>query len=417
MTMAFLAKVIASETISECYKAICDNEGVTINPFVLENLERTTATRSFTLNLAGNRKQKGFPRLTDNDALALSKCLLNYPTLTGLDMGYHNISDEGAAYLAKLLEAQDMMLRSLDLTFNNIETNGAEVLASSLQGNSSLLSLRLSGNKIGRNGGLKLAGMLRVNMTLQELELGECDLEMHSMIDLSTALKNNTTLRSVDMSRALLFSLLEEWAVHFSKMLPVNSTLVELHLGKMGLTDTGMERLSEGLKLNHRLRYLDLRCNLVSRDGALHLSKVLKENCPLEVIDLSSNRIEDPGAEYLSEAICCEGSVLRELSVCRNNIGTRGLLSLAQALNDSSTLTHIYIWGNHLEEPVCQAFRELLSIGRLTPEQTDVRPYEVDGHVFLAELFHRLRKHLFFIDDNDQDAGSDPPQQQQSNTQ
>lgn len=42
-------------------------------------------------------------------------------------------------------------------------------------------------------------------------------------------------------------------------MLPVNSSLVELHLGKMGLTDTGMERLSEGLKLNHRLRYLDLR--------------------------------------------------------------------------------------------------------------------------------------------------------------
>ncbi|XP_032407931.1 leucine-rich repeat-containing protein 34 isoform X1 [Xiphophorus hellerii] len=367
---------------------------------------------NFTLNLAGNRKQKSFQRLSDNDVLALSKCLLNYRTLTGLDMGYNNISDEGAAYLAKLLEAQDTMLRSLDLTFNNIQTNGAEVLASSLQGNSSLLSLRLSGNKIGRKGGLNLAGMLRVNMTLQELELGECDLEMQSMIALSTALKNNTTLRSVDVSRALLFSLLEEWAVHFSKMLPVNNSLVELHLGKMGLTDTGMERLSEGLKLNHRLRYLDLRCNRVSRDGALHLSRVLKENSPLEVIDLSSNRIEDPGAEYLSEAICCKGSVLRELSVCRNNISTRGLLSLAGALSNSPTLTHIYIWGNHLEEPVCQAFRELLNTGRLAPEQTDVRPYEVDGHVFLAELFHHLRKHHFFIDVNEQNAGSDSPQNQ-----
>uniref|UniRef100_A0A3B3TYW7 Leucine rich repeat containing 34 n=1 Tax=Poecilia latipinna TaxID=48699 RepID=A0A3B3TYW7_9TELE len=282
----------------------------------------------------------------------------------------------------------------MDLGYNNISDEGA--------GNSSLLSLRLSGNKIGRNGGLDFAGMLRVNMTLQELELGECDLEMHGMIGLSTALKNNTTLRSVDVSRALLFSLLEEWAVHFSKMLPVNSSLVELHLGKMGLTDTGMERLSEGLKLNHRLRYLDLR-NRVSRDGALHLSKVLKGNSPLEVIDLSSNRIEDPGAEYLSEAICCEGSVLR-LSVCRNNISTSGLLSLAGALTNSPTLTHIYIWGNHLEEPVCQAFKELLNTGRLTPEQTDVRPYEVDGHVFLAELFHHLRKHLFFTDVNEQNA-------------
>uniref|UniRef100_A0A3P9P3W8 Leucine rich repeat containing 34 n=2 Tax=Poecilia reticulata TaxID=8081 RepID=A0A3P9P3W8_POERE len=408
--MAFLATVMAAEPIAECYKAICENEVIPINPFVLESLEKTTTTRNFTLNLAGNGKQQGFQRLTDSDVLVLSKCLLNYQTLTGLDLGYNNISDEGAAYLAMLLEAQDTMLRSLDLTFNNIESQGAEALASSLQSNSSLLSLKLSGNKIGRNGGLDLAGMLRVNMTLQELELGECDLEMQSMIGLSTALKNNSTLLSVDMSRALLFSLLEEWAVHFSKMLPVNSSLVELHLGKMGLTDTGMERLSEGLKLNHRLRYLDLRCNLVSRDGALHLSKVLKGNSPLEIIDLSSNRIEDPGAEYLSEAICCEGSVLRELSVCRNNISTCGLLSLSGALTNSPTLTHIYIWGNHLEEPVCQAFKELLDTGRLTPEQTDVRPYEVDGHVFLAELFHHLRKHLFFTDVDEEDAGSDSPQ-------
>lgn len=51
----------------------------------------------------------------------------------------------------------------------------------------------------------------------------------------------------------------EEWATHFSKMLAVNTSLVELHLGKMGLTDTGMERLAEGLKRNHTLRYLDLR--------------------------------------------------------------------------------------------------------------------------------------------------------------
>lgn len=50
----------------------------------------------------------------------------------------------------------------------------------------------------------------------------------------------------------------EEWAVHSSEMLAVNSSLLELHLGKMGMTDTGMKRLSEGLLLNHRLRYLDL---------------------------------------------------------------------------------------------------------------------------------------------------------------
>uniref|UniRef100_A0A3Q3LIM2 Uncharacterized protein n=1 Tax=Mastacembelus armatus TaxID=205130 RepID=A0A3Q3LIM2_9TELE len=263
----------------------------------------------------------------------------------------------------------------------------------SLQCNSSLLSLRLSGNKIGNRGAMHLASMLQVNNTLQELELADCDLATQSVIALAIVLKSNKTLCSVDISRPLLFSHQEEWAVHFSEMLAVNSRLVELHIGKMEMTDTGMERLSEGLRLNHSLRYLDLRCNRVTRDGVRHLAQVLKQNPTLEIIDLSSNRIEDEGAMYLSEAITWPGCGLRELSVNSNNIRTEGLLSLAQARKGATTLTNIYIWGNHLDEPVCQAFRELISSGRLLPEQTDVSVYEVDGQVFLAEVFQGLRRH------------------------
>lgn len=47
--------------------------------------------------------------------------------------------------------------------------------------------------------------------------------------------------------------------MHFAEMLVVNSGLLELHLGTMGLSDTGMERLCDGLQLNRSLRYLDLR--------------------------------------------------------------------------------------------------------------------------------------------------------------
>lgn len=91
-----------------------------------------------------------------------------------------------------------------------------------------------------------------------------------------------------------------------------------------------------------------------------------------------------------------------------------GLLSLAQARKADTSLTHIYIWGNHLGEPVCQvtltahitsavscllialppqAFAELMSSGRLLPQQTDVSAYDVDGHVFLAEVSNSLRRH------------------------
>lgn len=44
-----------------------------------------------------------------------------------------------------------------------------------------------------------------------------------------------------------------------AQMLVVNKTLRELHMGKHGMTDTGVERLCEALKMNFSLRYLDLR--------------------------------------------------------------------------------------------------------------------------------------------------------------
>lgn len=122
-------------------------------------------------------------------------------------------------------------------------------------------------------------------------------------------------------------------------MLAVNSSLLELRLGMAGITDTGVERLAEGLLLNHSLRYLDLRwyrqkqppdpetgamiqdlrgyvalcfhSNSVSCDGARYLAKLLRRNPTLDVLDLSFNRIQDDGAVQLSAALSSPGCGLR----------------------------------------------------------------------------------------------------------
>ncbi|TKS87345.1 Leucine-rich repeat-containing protein 34 [Collichthys lucidus] len=259
---------MATANISACHAAVCAEYAIKINPHVSDVLEKTTDTKCVTLELRGNHRLSCVQRLDNRDVLALSKCLRSSTCVTGLDVSYNNITDEGVGHLADLLQC-----------------------------NSTLLSLRLSGNKIGNTGAMHLASMLQATQ---------------SVIAFAIALKSNRTLRSVDISRPLLFSHQEEWAVHFSEMLLLNSSLVELHLGKTGMTDTGMERLTEGLRLNRSLRYLDLRCNRVTRDGVRHLAETLKQNPTLEVIDLSSNRIEDEGAVYLSEAVAWPGCVLRD---------------------------------------------------------------------------------------------------------
>ncbi|XP_075996614.1 leucine-rich repeat-containing protein 34-like [Genypterus blacodes] len=381
---------MAPKTFSEVYIAVCAQHEMSPNPAVLEALRRS-AEPNFTLKLTGNNRLRRIQRLNDRDVLALAQSLRSRDQLTGLHLGYNLITDKGVRHLAALMK--ESALSSLNLMYNQIQADGAQVLAESLQCNSSLLALSLSGNKLGNTGAMHIASALQVNNTLQEVQLADCDLGTQSVIAFTIALKSNTCLHCVDISRPLLFSHQEEWAEHCGLMLQVNCSLVELHLGKMGLSDSGLQRLTAGLQLNHSLRYLDLSCNLLSCDAAQLVAELLQQNATLHILDLSSNHIQDEGAENLSQALTRPGCSLTELSVCRNSIGTDGLLSLAQAVKVNSTLTHMYIWGNQLEEePVGLVFRELISSGRLPPEQTDVSAYEVDGQVLLAEVFQRLRR-------------------------
>ncbi|MBN3298559.1 LRC34 protein, partial [Amia calva] len=287
-------------------------------------------------------------------------------------------------------------LQYLNLMGNDIEASGAEAIAKALHCNATLMKLQMTANKMGNKGAMHFAAMLQINSSLEELDVGDCDLDTQSLIAFAIVLNNNRNICVINLSRPLLYSQQEETTVHMAHMLKVNQHLKELHLGKHEMKDFGVERLSETLSFNGTLRYLDLHCNSITRDGAKCLSELLKQNTPLEILDLSSNRIEDDGAIYLSEAIALYNTNLKALSIPGNNIGTQGLVSLAKAMRVNSTLSHIYIWGNKLEEPTCVAFCSIIESGRLPQENTDVAPYRVEGRTHLSELFHGLRRHYYW---------------------
>uniref|UniRef100_A0AAV2L201 Leucine-rich repeat-containing protein 34 n=2 Tax=Knipowitschia caucasica TaxID=637954 RepID=A0AAV2L201_KNICA len=393
--------------LAEVYHTFCAENQIKTNSHVSDVFGKTLPSENV-VKLSGNNRLNPVQRLDDADAHALSKCLLNNKDVTALDLSYNNITDEGANHMSELLQ-RGKSLHFLDLTFNNIGEKGAQRFSQSLQSNEKLLSLTLSGNKVMNAGAMSLAHLLQVNNTLQVLRLAGCELDTQSVIAFAIALKSNSTLRCLDLSRPLLCGEQEEWAVHFAHMLAENQSLLELHLGTMGIMTSGMERLSKGLLFNYSLKYLDLRCNRVTRDDVRPLVDVLLRNgSTLEMLDLSSNQIKDQGAVCLSQALVSPNCSLKELSLCSNNIDSEGLLSLAEALTLNSTLTHLYIWGNRFQEPVCLAFRDLIENGRLHPDHTDVRAYEVDDHVFLAQVFQTLRRQFYEPKNNTDHISSEP---------
>ncbi|XP_032978587.1 leucine-rich repeat-containing protein 34 isoform X2 [Rhinolophus ferrumequinum] len=335
-------------SLQEHYNNLCKEKSKKINPFILHILqgvdeEIEQGLEGITLNVAGNNRLIPVERVTGDDFWILSKVLEKNPYINGLDVRYNLLRDVGAYYAAKLLQKQYNLIY-LNLMFNDIGTEGGDLIAKALYKNVTLKYLRMTGNKIENEGGMSFAAMLQINSSLEKLDLGDCDLGMQSVIAFATVLTQNQKIKGINLNRPILYGEQEESTVHLSHMLKENHCLVELHMSKHDMRNGGMKQLCDALYLNKSLRYLDVSC----------------------------------------------------LSVVSNNIEGEGLVALSQSVKTNLILSNIYIWGNKFDEATCVAYSELIQMGCLKPGNTDVEPYVVDGHVYLAEVSNGLKKHYYW---------------------
>ncbi|XP_057401046.1 leucine-rich repeat-containing protein 34 isoform X1 [Balaenoptera acutorostrata] len=394
--------------LQEYYYELCMEKSQEIKPFILHILQEVDeeiekGLVGITLNVAGNCHLMPVERVTGEDFWILCRILKNNPYInasihlcsSGLDVRYNLISDVGVSYAAKLLQKQHNLIY-LNLMFNDIGPEGGELIAKALHKNTTLKHLRMTGNKIENKGGMFFAAMLQINSSLEKLDVGDCDLGMQSVIAFATVLTQNQTIKGLNLNRPILYGEQEESTVHLGHMLKENQCLVELHMCKHDIKNCGMKQLCDALYLNRSLRYLDVSCNKITQDGMVCLANVLKSNTTLEVIDLSFNRIENAGANYLSDALASHNRTLKALSVVSNNIEGEGLVALSQSMKTNPTLSNIYIWGNKFDEATRVAYSDLIHMGRLKSDNTDVEPFVVDGHVYLAEVSNGLKRHYYW---------------------
>ncbi|XP_023609674.1 leucine-rich repeat-containing protein 34 isoform X2 [Myotis lucifugus] len=358
------------DSLWQLYIYLCMEKSQRVNDFILQKLKGVDEDI-----------EKGSRRITLN--------------LAGLDVRYNLISDAGLYYAAKLLQKQHNLIY-LNLMFNDIGPKGGELIAKALHKNTTLKYLRMTGNKVENKGGMCFAAMLQMNSSLEKLDLGDTDLGMQSVIAFATVLTQNQTIKAINLNRPILYGEQEESTVHLGHMLKENHSLITLHMSKHDVKNSGLKQLCDALYLNRSLRYLDVSCNKITHDGMVFLADVLKSNTTLEVIDLSFNRIENAGANSLSETLASHNRSLKALSIVSNNIEGEGLVALSQSMKTNATLSNIYIWGNKFDEATCVAYSNLIKMGRLKPDDTDVQPYEVDGRVYLSEVSNGLKRHYYW---------------------
>ncbi|XP_064419082.1 NACHT, LRR and PYD domains-containing protein 3-like, partial [Latimeria chalumnae] len=208
-----------------------------------------------------------------------------------------------------------------------------EDLSSVLSTNSSLTLLNLIGNNLGVSGVKRLsAGLRNPNCKLQNLWLEQCGLTAGCCEDLSSVLSTNSSLTELDL---MLNNLGDSGVKCLSAGLrDPNCKLQKLLLWGCGLTAGCCEDLSSILSTNSSLMVLDLSDNYLGDSGVKRLSAGLRDpNCKLQTLRLRDCDLTAGCCEDLSSVLSTNLSLM-ELDLGHYKLGDSGVKRLSTGLRD-----------------------------------------------------------------------------------
>ena len=330
----------------------------------------------------------------------------NPKQLTGweFDMESNDIHDEGAAYIAKVLQSSHVM-NSLDLHHNKIGGRGLQSICQALITNTSLVELNLSTCKlvISEENGPVVSEMLQRNKTLEVLKLSDNpDISDTGIFYIAEGLQKNTSLNTLEMShinekggKALATAIATNTSLRWNElylynleitedsgpswvdMLQQNTYLESISISLSPPSDIGLSFIAEGLQKHTSLKTLHLRFSEITSVGAMYLSKMLmvnksltlfdisdspigneglahlaeslKQNKTLEDLDIDCCNITDTGVASLTDALCTNNS-LTSLIMSKNPIGDKGVAHLAESLKQNKTLKDLNIQGCNITD-------------------------------------------------------------------
>ena len=209
----------------------------------------------------------------------------------------------------------------------------------------SLVQLKFPSNFILSNDGVvAFSEYLKINTTLIELDMGRNDITYKGASRLAEAIKVNTALQSLNISYNQIS---DDGVIAFSECLKINTTLIELDMGCNNITYKGASRLAKAIQLNNALQKLNISFNQISDDGAIAFSECLKANTTLIELDMGINDIRYKGASRLAEAIKVN-TALQSLNISYNQISDDGVIAFSECLKINTTLIELDMGCNNI---------------------------------------------------------------------
>uniref|UniRef100_A0A183CI02 Ran gtpase-activating protein n=1 Tax=Globodera pallida TaxID=36090 RepID=A0A183CI02_GLOPA len=111
-------------------------------------------------------------------------------------------------------------------------------------------------------------------------------------------------------------------------------TLEEIAMPQNGISADGIVKLSEAIRLNPALRYLNLGDNTFGESGANAMASALENLSGLELVDFSDCLCRNRGSIRIAHSLVASKSPLRELNLSGNEITIETAKEISRAMNN-----------------------------------------------------------------------------------
>ena len=167
-----------------------------------------------------------------------------------------------------------------------------------------LSTLNLSHNRIGDEGLCALADAVKTNTSLKALSVGNNDFGEAGVSAMATALsKHNSTLCYLDLGSSRILRSRHGYVKvdDIAALVGLCKGLKFLRFNNSGLSEKEGEVIGEALALpSCALEFFCMRANTLRNTGTIALSQGLRANISLKYLDLSDNEIGDDGAASMA---------------------------------------------------------------------------------------------------------------------
>lgn len=325
-------------------RGVIDLSNQQISASVLTNLTKVfgIATNARKLNLYGNL-------IADHGLSSVIQLLLTYPSITVLDVGCNNLTNQGMSAILDIIRNTNitsLQLGAAGLPWhkNTFSLKSLRELFEELLITSKIKCLGLSGIPFTARKGSRrysivaeFTEFIRQYDVLHTLSISDCSLLVHDAEKIFLqGLSKNTGIHVLDVS---LNKLPDQLGVDFSSNLAYMNGLRSINLSNCDLSDTACSAIASALKYS-KLISLNLSKNNIATSGFIDILNVLCSNTKLTVLDVSFNLI-GPDVSKLLGVFLQKNGVLAELDLSGNPIGDAGAFSIANAIKLNEGLTSL----------------------------------------------------------------------------